>query len=127
MLSLISCDDTTVNTGPYIEAGPVAVSVTINSDGSTVLSGSYSQRIIGIGPVGVGWTVGFEKVISEAKQYAHTLFILWEDSSGRIWKEQYDIGAEFTVNFNAQDRVRQIKSDGNGNVIVAVEPQGHVP
>ena len=65
ILILAGCDGTTVNTGPYIEAGPVAVSVTINSDGSTVLSGSYSQRIVGIGPVGVGWTVGFDKVLSE--------------------------------------------------------------
>ena len=54
------------------------------------------------------------------------MFILWEDSSGEIWREKYIIGQPFRVTFNDQQRVREIRSKGD-SIIVAVEPIGSPP
>ena len=135
LLNLYGCNTPppTFEIGPQAQieipnVGEVEVAVTIDTNGDVVLSGSVSQTLKQIGPVGVGWTAGFEKVLYESRQETNTpsLFILWEDDSGEIWREQYDIGQPFHVTFNDDQRVRDLKSDGR-NVLVAVEPTGSVP
>jgi hypothetical protein len=117
-----------VETGPFVkaEAGPVEleVGVDINSNGDVVLNGDFSLATLG--PIGVGWHVGVEKVLYEASQETAALFILWEDTTGEIWREKYRIGQPFRVTFNDQQRVREIRSEGD-NMIVSVEPIGAPP
>lgn len=125
LLSLIcpGCGEGDVITGPYAQAGPLEVAVTINSSGDVVLSGAYSQKIVGIHGLGsVGWLVGFEKTLYKARKDTHSLFILWEDESGEIWRKQYDMGEKFEVRFTREQWVRKIKRDDRGNIIVFVEP-----
>jgi len=118
----------TYHTGPEIEVGPLSIALTVDSAGNVVLSGTYSQKLIGIkGLGGISWTTGFEKVLYAAQNDANSLFILWKDSDGNMWQEEYQIGKPFKVTFNDDSRVREIRSDQQGNVVVAVEPVGEAP
>ncbi len=113
---------TTYHTGPYAQAGPASVALMINSQGDIVLSGELaSPKLIGFGPVGVGWTAGFEQLVYEAEKTPQALFILWEDESGIIKQKQYDIDQPFEVTFGSNDWVRKIERLDNGSIVVAVE------
>jgi len=126
LLSALSGCDTppaTFETGPQVEIDldvvELSVQVTRDTDGNVVLGGDFSLSTLG--PVGIGWTVGFEKVLYEAQREEPALFILWEDPSGEIWREKYIIGQPFSVTFDNDQWVREIKSEGD-SIIVAVEP-----
>ncbi len=117
-----------VETGPKVEVdvgvAELSVQVTINSQGDVVLSGDFALSTLG--PVGFGWTAGFEKVLYEAQRESPSLFILWEDDTGEIWREQFIIGEPFQVTFNDRQRVREIRSAGE-SILVAVGPIGAIP
>jgi hypothetical protein len=102
-------------------AGPITVSASVNSNGEFVLGGSYSRRLIGTSFLGADLVVGFEKTLNEAKNKSNYLFVVWEDELGDVWRDKYNIGEQFTVNFGEEHWVRQIHEDNNGNVIVSVE------
>jgi hypothetical protein len=118
----------TFETGPKVEVdvgvAELSVEVTIDSHGDVVLSGDFALTTLG--PIGVGWTVGFEKVLHEARRETAALYILWQDTSGEIWSKKYLIGEPFTVTFNDRQWVREIRSQGD-SIIVAVEPIGSPP
>jgi hypothetical protein len=128
MFSVGGCDTPppTVETGPYLEVGGLEIAVTVNSNGDVVLSGEYNQHLTSLGPVGIGWKAGFDKVLYEAARVEPSLFVLWEDESGGIWKEQYLIGQPFDIEFTSEQWVREIKSTGD-SIIVAVVPVRHRP
>lgn len=113
----------TYETGPQVEIDldvvELSVQVTMDNNGNVVLSGDFSLSTLG--PVGIGWTVGFEKVLYEAQHEEPSLFVLWEDSSGEIWREKYIIGEPFRVVFDSDQWVREIRSEGE-SIIIAVEP-----
>jgi hypothetical protein len=69
----------------------------------------------------VSWDVGFETTLNKASTRQNTLFILYKDDSGQIVQQEYAINEPFEINFSNEQWVRQIKHDGNGNIIVAVE------
>jgi len=102
-------------------AGPITVSASVNSNGEFVLGGSYSHCLIGTDFLGVDLVVGFEKTLNEAKNKSNYLFVVWEDELGDVWRDKYNIGEQFTVNFEREQWVRQIHTDKNGNVIVSVD------
>lgn len=118
----------TYETGPQLEIDldvvELSIQVTMDSDGDVVLGGDFSLSTLG--PVGVGWTAGFEKVLYEAQRDEPALFILWEDPSGEIWREKYIIGQPFSVTFDNDQWVREIKSVDK-SIIVAVEPVESAP
>lgn len=118
---LTACGETSIGGGLVGGVGPVEVALTVNSDGEVILSGDYTQ-VFGVPKIlGVGWTIGFEKTLRAAKEKRYTLFILWKDEQGNIRQQQYEIGKRFKVKFDQEERVREIRDGGNGNLIVAVE------
>jgi|GEM_PF-1861700 len=116
-----SSNDTEYYTGPQVVAGPVSISVVGNSNGEVILSSEYSYGLIGTDMLGVNWIVGFEKTLKKAEHTSYYLYILWESASGSVYGDSYKIGEPFNVKFQRNDWVREIKTDQNGNVIVAVE------
>ena len=116
-----------MSTGPYVQTGPVEVALAMNSKGEVVLSGNYSQTIVRIASVGIGWNVGFEHVLHRSKRSSNSLFVIWEDKDGNSWEKQYNIGRPFKIVFNEKEWVREIKSDNNGNMIVVVQPRSAAP
>lgn len=130
LIGLSGCDTPppTFETGPKVEIdveiAELSVQVTMDSNGNVVLSGDFSLSTIG--PVGIGWTVGFEKVLYEVQRDEPALFILWADPTGEIWREKYIIGQPFRVAFDTDQWVREIRSEGE-SIIVAVEPIGAPP
>lgn len=102
-------------------AGPLAVSAGVNSNGEFVLESSFSQLLVGTDFLGVDLVVGFEKTLNEAKNKDNYLFVVWKDELGDVWRDKYNIGEQFIINFGQEHWVRQIHTDKNCNVIVAVE------
>lgn len=130
---LTGCGKTSISTGPEIHVDnpvtgtSVSVALTINTNGEVVLSESYLQDIVNIGIAGIGWVTSIDTVLYEFERSSNSLFILYEDESGNIWQKEYKIGTPFNVTFNDKNRVREIRSDQNGNILVAVEPVGTAP
>lgn len=121
LLLLAGCGETTIYTGPEVDLGPVSIALTVDSKGNVVLSGDYTHSIPATKTVGVGWTVGFQTVLRQAEQLPHQLFIVWEDESGTVRMQQYDIAKPFKVTFSSDEWVREIKHEGNGSIVVGVE------
>lgn len=126
---LLGCtNETVLYGGASLEAGPLEIGVDIDSHGNVVLDGCIKKRLFAIGAIGsVGLTAGVETTLHKAKREYNSLFILQEDSSGRVFLRHYRIGEPFTVQFTAPERVREIRTDANGNVIVVVELRGSPP
>ncbi len=102
-----------------IGAGPVEVGVSFDSQGRVSVYGNLQKRVsLRLGFVGL--TVALEKTLSEIPktQKQYFLYILWEDSNGEIYREEYEVGKPFIVNFDATQRVRQIRGDNNSIVVV---------
>jgi hypothetical protein len=120
--------DVTVSTGPSVNVGPVAVAVTINSNGDIVLSGNYSQSLIGIkGLASLNWEFGFEKTLYEAQNASNQLFILYQDNAGEVFQAQYDIGQPFKVEFSQEQWVTRVQSSGNGSIVAYVKQRMQAP
>jgi hypothetical protein len=121
--SLGGCNsNTTVNTGPFIEAGPASVSVTVDNNGVISLNGAYQQTLIGNDILGAGWEVGFQKTLNKAQQITNTLFILY-DESGVTRQLEYNIAEPFEVTFTHDQWVQKVYPDGNGNIVMYVRTQ----
>jgi len=116
--------NTTIETGPFVNVGPVSISATIDTDGAVKLSGSYQQTLVGNQVLGAGWEVGFETTLKEAKNKQYTLFILYEDNQGYVHQQEYDVQRPFEVDFTNEQWVKKIVHDGNGNIVVFVETRG---
>lgn len=121
-LLLVSCGgNTTVSTGPFVNAGPVNISATVDQNGVIKLNGSYQQTLVGNEILGAGWQIGFETTLNDAKQKSNTLYVLYEDSQGNVRRLEYDINQPFEITFSKEQWVREIRHEGDGNIIVAVE------
>ena len=121
IILLSGCGSKTVGfTGPAFNAGPVSLSAYINTDGEVTLNGIYSLGA----PVNVGpsWDVGFQTTLNQAESKKYTLFILYSDSNGNINQQECDVNQPFDIKFDQTQWVEDIKTDGNGNIIVSVKP-----
>jgi hypothetical protein len=114
--------DTVFETGPNVSIGPVSVSVTINTEGDVILSGSVTPTLIGIENLGgIGWEFGFEKTLYDAQSASDLLFILYQNGDGEIVQHQYDVRQPFDIQFSSTDWVRRMKREENGSIVVFVE------
>lgn len=123
-LLLVSCQtetetETTTFTGFSVDvANAITISAQLNDKGEISVSGVVST------PTSLGfvtWDVGFETVLNKAKTQQYTLFILYKDEGGQIIQNEYAINQPFKINFSKEQWVKDIDSDGNGNLIVSVE------
>jgi len=121
LVLLSGCGSKTVGfTGPALNAGPVTLSAYINTDGEVTLNGTYSLGAPA--KVGPSWDVGFQTTLNQATSKKFTLFILYRDSNGDIIQQECDVNQPFEIDFNNDQWVKKIQHDGNGNIIVSVEP-----
>jgi hypothetical protein len=121
LLVLSGCGSKTVGfTGPALNAGPVTISAYINTDGEVTLSGTYSLGAPE--KIGPSWDVGFQTTLNQAASKKYTLFILYRNSNGDIIKQECDINQPFEIDFTNDQWVKKIQHDGNGNIVVYVEP-----
>ena len=120
---LMGCSGTTVYTGPSIEINKVAkVYVNVNSKQEIVIGGDVtilSKTIKNLGSV--NWETGFEYTFNEAKSESRKLYILREDNSGNIQREEYSFAQPFEVEFAKDEWVKRITQTGDHNVIVFVD------
>lgn len=101
-----------------IHAGPLKIGISITDDGGIFVSGGLAPKIsVGLGPIGL--EVGIQKTIELTEQKSFYLFIVWEEPSGEVRRDEYEIGKEFQVDFDRQELVQQIKGDNNSIVVVA--------
>jgi hypothetical protein len=124
VFSAIACGSSNgveLYTGPEIKAGSISISVTGNLSGEVVLSSQYSHSLIGTDDLGINWVVGFSKTLKKAESTSYYLYVLWESASGSIYRDTYEVGEPFKVKFQKTEWVRELNTDNNGNVIVAVE------
>jgi len=128
LLLLSACGaETTSNPTPSETLGPVTISANINPNGEITLTGT-SFQLVGTKDLGAGWwELGFAAVLYEAKNNQYTLFVLYPDSNGEVIRQEYAIGRPFEINFNNDQWVKKIAQDGNGNVVVYIEPSAGSP
>ncbi len=124
---LAACGGTTGYTGPSVNiANVVEVELHLNTRGEFVLTGEASIPItpIELMPLGVfNWDIGFETVFNEAKQTQNYLYLIWEDDSGELYRESYNLGQPFQINFEHESWVRRITNTSDGDIIVEIEKQ----
>jgi len=128
LLLLSACGvETTSSPTPSETLGPVTISANINPNGEITLTGT-SFQLVGTKDLGAGWwELGFAAVLYEAKNNQYTLFVLYPDSTGEVIRQEYAIGRPFEINFNNDKWVKKIAQDGNGNVVVYIEPNAGSP
>jgi hypothetical protein len=123
LLLLSACgSNTTGKSGPSLHLGPVTISAYINNSGEVSLDSTISIPLVGTKDLGVSWDVGFDTTLNEAKSKQFTLFILYQNSRGEVIQQEYAIDRPFEINFTNEQWVKKIVHDGNGNVVVYVEP-----
>lgn len=118
-LFLAACG--TVYTGVEGNAGPVNISIVLNSNKEFVLDTSISVPLVGNEYLGANWVIGYETVLGKAQSSDYKLFIVWEDETGSVWVNEYDVQQKFKVTFTNNQVVRKIEGAGNGSVVVSVD------
>jgi hypothetical protein len=108
--------------GISANAGPMTVSIFASSDGELVLSSDVSIQLIGYEYLGVSWVNGYQKTLIQAEKSKYHLYLLWEIDD-EVIRYEYNIGQQFSINFERDDWVKKIQTDSNGNVIVFIEKQ----
>ena len=73
---------------------------------------------VGLGPIEL--EAGIQQTIDLTSEKPFYLFILYRDSTGEIYREEYEIGKKFKVVFSPQESVRQIQGN-NDSVVVVVD------
>lgn len=73
---------------------------------------------VGLGPI--EFEAGIQQTIDLTSEKPFYLFIVYRDSTGIIYREEYEIGKKFKVVFSPQESVRQIQGN-NDSVVVAVD------
>lgn len=120
---LVSCDRTTVYTGPSVEIKKVGkVYVNFNSKREIVVGGELTIADRAIKKLGnIGWDAGFEHTFNEARSTSNKLYILWDDGSGNIVRETYTFDQPFEVEFASDEWVGRIAHTGDGTVVAYVD------
>jgi hypothetical protein len=122
VLILTGCGSSVMdNSQIYIgaEAGPIDVSVAVDNNGEISVSGGIAPKFkVGLGPIEL--KVGVQKTLELTKEKPYTLFVIWEDNSGEVQREEYEIGKSFHVRFTQNELIQEIQGDNN-SVIVAVK------
>jgi hypothetical protein len=120
MFILVSCGGNT-NSKAYIgaEAGPIDIKLELDSEGHISIAGDFAPKVeIGLGPIEL--KAGIEETLDLTKDEPYTLFIIWEDETGEVHREEYEIGKPFKVTFVDKEYIQEIQGDNN-SVIVVVE------
>jgi hypothetical protein len=79
--------------------------------------------LVGTKGLGVGWwELGFAATLYEVKEKHYTLYILYQASNGEVIQQEYAIGRPFEIHFNQDPWVKRLDHDGNGNIVVYIEP-----
>jgi hypothetical protein len=119
MLLLAGCAGSQVYVGA--EAGPVEVTVAVDQNRHISVSGGVSPKFkIGLGPVEL--KVGIQQTIELTKEKPFTLFIIWEDESGELQREEYVIGKAFHVKFTQNELIQEIQGENNSVIVVIKRP-----
>lgn len=116
---LTSCDKIPGDSQIYVgaEAGPAEITIGVNNEGKVSVSGGIAPKLkIGLGPIEL--KVGIQQTFELTKQSPYTLFIIWEDNSGEIQREEYEIGKAFIVKFTDADKVQEISGINNSIIVV---------
>jgi len=114
-----SCGNAThrISLGGGIEAGPVNIGVSVNDEGKVLLTGGFSPKVrVGLGPIAL--TAGVQKTIELSQQRSYYLFILWQEPSGEVRRDEYEIGKKFQVIFDQTELVRQIRGENDCTIVV---------
>jgi hypothetical protein len=122
---LSACGGTTGYIGPSVSvANKVKVGLHLNTEGNFILTGEAEIPLTPdeFSPIGeVDLDVGFETVLNEAKQAKNHLYLIWEDDNGELYRESFDLGQPFQIDFERESWVRKIANTGDGDILVEVE------
>lgn len=112
-----SCQNTSGNVSASI--GPFDLTLSMTSDGRIYVSGGFSPKAtVALGPVRLN--LGVQQTYELTQQKPFYLFVVYESTDGRVWRDEYEIGKKFSVKFDRQDWVEEIKGN-NDSIIVAVK------
>ncbi len=102
-----------------ISAGPVDVHVAIDEKGQPSIRGSVSAIArYGLGPISV--YAGIQGALELSRQQKYHLYILWQDVTGSLTRDEYEVGQSFRVTFDSDESVQEIRGE-NDSVIVVVK------
>jgi len=100
-----------------VEAGPLRIGMTIDSDGHVALTGGWVPKMrVGLGPIAI--EAGIQQTIDLTAEKPFYLFIVYRDPTGEMFREEYEIGKKFTVVFSSKESVQQIQGNNNSVVVV---------
>jgi hypothetical protein len=93
------------------------IDVSLDTEGQ--IQAGFSPKLnISLGPIGL--SAAIEQTLNDVRNKRYYLIILWEDDSGIVQREEYEIGQSFSVSFRSQSWVvQEIKGD-SGSVVVSV-------
>jgi hypothetical protein len=118
-LLLSSCGNPTDNGQVYVgaEAGPIDVIISVDNNGKVAVSGGIAPKFkVGLGPVEL--KVGIQKTIELTSERPYYLFVIWQDETGEVQREEYEIGKTFHVIFTQNEQIQEIQGNNNSVIVV---------
>ncbi len=101
------------------EVGPVNIGLSIDQEGHVSIRGGFTKLSWKLGPVGL--YAGIEDTLEFTKEKPYYLFIIYEDQNGEVYRDGYEIGKTFRVEFNQREYIEEIQ--GNNDSIIVVLKQ----
>jgi hypothetical protein len=102
------------------EGSPQRLEVSIAPDNSIAVSGYIRKARINMAPNGISESVA--KAVGVTSIRSNHLLAIWQDQTGVVWRDEYEIGKRFEVSLKPRDplNINQIAGE-NGSVVVFVE------
>ncbi len=102
-------------------ASPVNIGISIDSAGQVSVTGGFTPPIdVNLGPIGL--YAGIQSTVELTKSKPYYLFIIWEDASGEIHREEYEIGKKFKVVFEQKEYIYEILGHRD-SIVLAIYPE----
>ncbi len=123
-LLLSSCSNPTGSSQAYVgaEAGPVEVTVSVDNTGKVAVSGGIVPKFtIGLGPIDL--KVGVQETMELTSERSYYLFVIWQDETGEVKREEYEIGKTFHVKFTQNELIQEIQGNNNSVIVVVNKPK----
>lgn len=115
----------TANSQIVVEVAEVVdVALDITDEGVLVKEAGLTIPIIETGILNVGWRTGVSWATETAQSTPNTLYVIYEDDSGTVRQNIYDIGQPFRITFRENEWTRAIERLPNGAIVVAVKVYG---
>jgi hypothetical protein len=115
----------TVESEVVVEVAEVIdVSLGITNSGVIVTSAGLTIPLVHTGILNVGWRTGVSWAKESAQSTPNTLYVIYEDGSGKTRQDIYDIRQPFRITFQENEWTRAIERLPNGAIVVAVEVLG---